>query len=70
MHSRRIGALILLVLGVGLFFMGLNASDSFTDQFSEFFTGHFTDRTTWMMVGGALLAVVGMAGLVLVPSRA
>jgi hypothetical protein len=69
MHPRRIGGIVLLVVGAALFSIGLNASDSFTDQFSEFFTGHFTDKTTWLMLGGATLAIVGLAGLVFVPTR-
>ncbi len=60
MNPYRLGGVILMVVGVVLFMVGLNASESFADQWSEFFTGHFTDKTVWSMVGGVVLAVVGL----------
>lgn len=66
MNTRRIAGLVLVVVGVGLFIVGLNASDSFADRMSNFFTGQYTDSTVWYMmvgvaavVGGLLLASVG-----------
>lgn len=60
MTPQRIGGVALLVVGVILFIVGLNASDSIADRFSNFFTGHFTDATVWYIVGGIALAVVGL----------
>ncbi len=57
--QRALGA-FLLVAGVVLFVIGSNASDSFADQWSNFFTGHFTDSTVWYMVGGIGAAFAGM----------
>lgn len=56
---QRIVEIVLLVAGVILFMVGMNASESFADQWSEFFTGHFTDKTVWYMVGGIALAIGG-----------
>lgn len=63
MNPQRIGGFILLVAGVILLVIGLNASDSVSDRMSNFFTGYYTDRTVWYMVGGGLMAIVGV-GLV------
>jgi hypothetical protein len=63
MNMQRIGGILLLVAGVVLFIIGMSASDSVADRFSDFFTGHFTDTTVWYIVGGIASAV---AGLVLV----
>lgn len=60
MNPNRMGGIVLIVVGVVLFIVGMNASESFADQWSEFFTGHFTDKTVWTMLGGVVLAVVGM----------
>jgi hypothetical protein len=68
MNPQRIGGLVLLVAGVILLIVGMNASHSVADRWSNFFTGHFTDATVWYIVGGAVSAVVG-AVLVLLGGR-
>ena len=57
--NRAIGA-VLVVVGVILLVMGLNASDSIASDFSRFFTGQPTDRAIWMIVGGAAALVCGL----------
>jgi hypothetical protein len=52
-------AIILIVAGVVLFVIGVTASDSFADQISRTFTGHFTDQTTWYLLGGIASALAG-----------
>ena len=49
--------------GLILFIIGMNASDSAADRWSNFFTGHFTDITVWYLVGGGGLALGLMMGL-------
>ncbi|MFN7138072.1 MAG: DUF3185 family protein [Limisphaerales bacterium] len=56
-------SIALLVGGVLLLAFGFNASQSFTSEVSRAFTGAPTDRAMWMMIGGAVAAVVGLAGL-------
>lgn len=60
MSTQRIVGIILVVAGIVLFVIGVNASDSFADRWSNFFTGHFTDATVWYMVGGAAAAITGL----------
>ena len=64
MSSRLLG-IILLVVGILLVAFGINASDSVSDSVSEGFTGRFTDKTMWYLIGGAALAIGG-ASLVFV----
>jgi len=61
MKPGQIGGIVLLAAGVILFIIGLNASDSLADRTSNFFTGHYTDKTVWYMVGGGALALGGLA---------
>ena len=60
MNTHQIFAIVLIIVGVALFVIGLNATDSMADRFSNFFTGHFTDATVWYLVGGVACAVGGM----------
>ncbi len=56
-------SLALLVGGIILLICGANASDSAASGFSRFFTGNPTDKTMWLLIGGAAAAVVGVVGL-------
>lgn len=60
MSPQRVFGYILLVAGIVLVIVGLNASDSVADQFSSFFTGHYTNETVWFIAGGAAMGVVGV----------
>lgn len=57
-------ALGLLVAGVMLLVFGVNEMNSLSSDFSRIFTGAPTDRSMWMVTGGAALAVAGLAGIV------
>lgn len=60
MNLKRIIGLSLLALGIILFVVGYNASQSLADQVNKAFRGRFTEGTTWYMVGGAAAAVLGL----------
>ena len=60
MSSRSIFGIILLVVGILVFAVGLNASNSMTDQVSNALTGRFTENTTWYMIGGIAAALAGL----------
>jgi hypothetical protein len=52
--------IVLLLVGVGLLIVGMNASHSVADRVSNTFTGRFTDGTTWYIVGGIAVALLGL----------
>jgi len=56
-------SLALLAGGIVLLIFGFNASESFSSEVSRFFTGSPTDKAMWMLVGGAVLTVVGLVGV-------
>jgi hypothetical protein len=56
-------SLAILVAGIVLIIYGVSASNSFSSDVSRAFTGSPTDRTMWLLGGGAVLAVVGAYGL-------
>jgi hypothetical protein len=55
-------ALALLAGGIVLLIFGINATNSFSSDVSRFFSGSPTDKGVWMVVGGAILTVVGLVG--------
>jgi hypothetical protein len=56
-------AVALLVVGIALIIYGINASNSVGSGFSRFFTGAPTDKTIWLLLGGAFAAIAGLFGL-------
>ena len=56
---NKVVSIALLVGGIGLMIFGINATNSFSSDVSRFFTGSPTDKAVWMLLGGAVAAVVG-----------
>jgi len=56
---RRFVGVGIVVVGVILVIAGLNASDSVSSRFSRLFTGNPTDKTIWLLIGGAVAVLVG-----------
>jgi hypothetical protein len=59
---NKIVSLALLVGGVVLIVIGVNATNSFSSDVSRFFTGSPTDKAIWMLLGGIVAALVGVVG--------
>ena len=55
--------IVLLVGGVVLIVLGINATNSFGSDVSRFFTGSPTDKAIWMLIGGIVAAVIGLFGV-------
>ena len=58
---NQIVSAVLVVGGVVLIVLGINAMQSFSSDVSRFFTGSPTDKAVWMLIGGILLAGGGLA---------
>ena len=55
-------SLALLVGGVVLIIFGIQATNSFGSDIFRFFTGSPTDKAIWMLIGGIVAAIIGLAG--------
>jgi len=60
---NRAISIALLVVGIILLIMGINASDSVGSELSEAVQGTPSDRSIWLIVGGAAAAIIGAVGL-------
>ena len=67
---NKIASLALLAGGIVLIVIGINATNSFGSDVSRFFTGSPTDKAVWMLIGGIVASVVGLATLLLSQKRA
>ena len=63
----RIVGLGFLVLGIILIGWGVSASESVSSSFSKLFTGSPTNKAVYLMIGGAILAMVGIGALIQSP---
>jgi len=59
---NKIIFLALLIGGVVLMIIGINATNSFGSDVSRFFTGSPTDKAVWMLIGGIVAVVIGLVG--------
>jgi hypothetical protein len=56
-------SLAILAGGIVLVIYGVAASKSFSSDISRFFTGSPTDKAIWMLLGGIVAIIIGLAGL-------
>jgi hypothetical protein len=57
-------SLALLIGGVVLVILGVQATESFNSDVSRFFTGSPTDKAIWMLIGGVVAGAIGLSGVV------
>jgi len=57
---NNLAGLTLFALGIVLLILGFNASQSFSSDVSRFFTGNPTDRSMWLLIGGAVAVAAGL----------
>jgi len=50
----------LLVGGVVLMILGIQAMNSFSSDLARFFTGSPTDKAVWMLLGGVVASILGL----------
>jgi hypothetical protein len=63
LNMTKLISLALFVGGIILIAYGASASDSVGSSFSRLFTGSPTDKTMWLIIGGAVATVLGASGL-------
>ena len=63
-------SIVLLLGGVVLIIMGVQATNSFGSDLSRFFTGAPTDKAIWMLIGGGVAGVIGLVGVMRGPKQA
>ena len=56
-------SVVLLVGGVVLMILGVQATKSFSSDVSRFFTGSPTDKAIWMLIGGIVAGLIGLFGV-------
>jgi uncharacterized membrane protein YidH (DUF202 family) len=59
---NKIVSLALLIGGIVLMIIGINAMNSFSSDVSRFFTSSPTNKAVWMLIGGIVAAVIGLMG--------
>jgi drug/metabolite transporter (DMT)-like permease len=72
-NMNKIVSLVLLVGGVVLTIMGINAANSFNSgafrfdslgpDVSRFFNGSPPDKAVWLLIGGALAGAMGLVSM-------
>lgn len=56
-------SLAILAGGILLAIFGVSASNSVSSDISRIFTDTPTDKAVWMLVGGVVVTIIGLAGL-------
>lgn len=59
MSLNRILGVALLAIGVVLVIWGVQSSDSIASSFKRFFTGTPTEKSIWLLAGGAVTCAIG-----------
>ncbi len=58
---NNILGLAIFALGIVLLIFGFNESHSFSSDVARVFTGNPTNRSIWLVAGGAVAVVAGLA---------
>ena len=66
---NRIIGLVLIAGGAVVGWLGWEEKQSLGSKLSETFSGAPTDKATWMLVGAAVLVVVGVIAIIRSPRR-
>ncbi len=56
----NIVGLAIFALGIVLLIFGFNESQSFSSDVSRFFSGNPTNRSIWLIAGGAVSVILGL----------
>ena len=59
-----IRSVAILAAGIVLIIWGMMEMDSFGSDVSRIFTGSPTERSMWLLIGGIVVSIIGIAGIV------
>ena len=62
-NTKKIVAIVLIVVGAVLLYFGLQATDAPLEQARESLTGDYSDRTMQYLIGGVVAVAAGLAML-------
>jgi len=63
MNTNTVISFAILAVGIVLIIFGIRESESLRSDISRFFSGSPSDRAIWMLLGGAVATIIGLAGL-------
>lgn len=63
--NKKIIGIVLLIVGIAVFFWGYNMTQAPLEQGAEALTGSFSDKATWLMIGGGAVGLIGLLQLVI-----
>ena len=69
MSTSRVVGFALLILGAILLALGYQGAHTVGDRLKHAFTGDFSDRTVFLLLGGGVLVVIGLLSS-LMPAKA
>ena len=61
---NRLVPVLLLIAGLVVLGIGINAANSVSSETSTAVTGTPTDKALWLMIGGGAVALFGLIGVV------
>lgn len=67
---NNIVGIVIFAAGIVLLVLGYNATQSLSSDVSRFFTGNPTDKSVWLLIGGAVAAIAGLVLAIRGSSRA
>ena len=68
MSFTRFLGMVILIVGIVLLVLGINASHALNEKIVESVAGHFTNKTTLYIIGG-ILCILGGSGLTFMRRR-
>jgi len=61
---NKLDSLILLVGGVLLMLIGVNATNSLGSDIWWFFSSSPTNKAVWVIIGGIVASIIGLIGII------
>ena len=60
MKLKSLIGIALLVIGAVVLWVGFNSTQAPAEELTEAFTGQYTDQTMMYLIGGGVVAIIGL----------